>query len=132
MSEHDTQSERRFEQHTKRLFEESVAGLDAATRAQLTRARHAALDELAPARPHGWRWSLVPAGGVAVAAVAAWLLVWQPPAPPGEAGLQQAAALGDLELLLGEEDLDMLDQEIEFYGWLEEQPEFTGGSDSVG
>jgi hypothetical protein len=132
MSEHDTESERRFEQRTKRLFDASVAGLDAPTRARLTRARHAALEELAPVKTRGWRWSLVPAGGVAVAAVTAWLLVWQPAMPPGETGLQQAAALGDLELLLGEEDLEMLDQEIEFYGWLEEQPEFTGAGDSVG
>jgi hypothetical protein len=37
----------------------------------------------------------------------------------------QAASLGDLELLLGAEDLEMLDEEIEFYAWLEQQPEFT-------
>jgi hypothetical protein len=132
MSEYDTKAEQHLEQRTKRLFDDSVAGLDAATRARLTRARHRALEELAPARTRGWRWSLVPAGGVAVAAVAAWLLVWQPVAPPSETGLQQTASLGDLELLLGEEDLEMLDQEIEFYGWLEEQPEFTSPGDSVG
>ena len=44
----------------------------------------------------------------------------------------QSAALGDLEILLGEEDLEMLDEELEFYGWLEEQPEFAGADDSVG
>jgi hypothetical protein len=44
----------------------------------------------------------------------------------------QSAALGDLEILLGDEDLEMLDEELEFYGWLEEQPEFAGADDSVG
>jgi hypothetical protein len=129
MSEQKSEHERRLEQRTKQLFEESVAGLDAATRSKLTRARHQALEQLAAAKSRGWRWSLVPAGGVAVAAVMAWLLVWQP--PPAEPGLQ-TAALGDLEILLGEEDLEMLDQELEFYGWLEEQPEFSSAGDSVG
>jgi hypothetical protein len=41
------------------------------------------------------------------------------------------APLADLDILLGEEDLEMLDEELEFYGWLEEQPEFAG-DDSVG
>ena len=44
----------------------------------------------------------------------------------------QQTALGDLEILLGEEDIEMLDEELEFYGWLEEQPEFANAGDSVG
>ena len=121
----------RFEQRTKQLFDDSVASLDAATRSKLTRARHRALEELGSAKARGWRWALVPAGGVAVAAVLAVLLFVQP-RPPSEAGLLQASSLGDAEILLGEEDLQMLDEDIEFYGWLEEQPELEGASDSVG
>jgi hypothetical protein len=117
-----------FEQRTKRLFDDSVAGLDAATRSRLTRARHRAIEELAPAKVR-WRWSLVPAGGVAVAAALAVLLFVQP-RPQPVPGLQ-AAQIGDLEILFSEEDLQMLDEDIEFYGWLEEQPELKG-SDSVG
>ena len=44
--------------------------------------------------------------------------------PAGERR-RAGAPLGDLEILLGEEDLEMLDEELEFYGWLEEQPEFA-------
>jgi len=117
-----------FERRTKELFDDSVAGLDAATRSRLTRARHRALEELAPAKAR-WRWSVVPAGGVAVAAVLAALLFVHPRAPTETA--LQPSSLGDLEILLGEEDLQMLDEDIEFYGWLEEQPELKG-SDSVG
>ena len=116
-----------FEQRTKQLFDDGVTGLDAATRSRLTRARHKALEELAPAKAR-WRWSFVPAGGVAVAALAVLLFVH--PRPQTEAGLQ-ASSLSDLEILFGEEDLQMLDEDIEFYGWLEEQPELKGG-DSVG
>ena len=59
---------------------------------------------------------------MAATALVAWLVVWQTP-PANDA--VQSAPLGDLEILLGEEDLEMLDEELEFYGWLEEQPEFA-------
>jgi hypothetical protein len=117
-----------FEQRTKRVFDDGVAGLDAATRSRLTRARHRALEELQPSKAR-WRWSFVPAGGVAVAAALA-VLLFVHPRPQTETALQ-SSPLGDLEILLGEEDLQMLDEDIEFYGWLEEQPELKGG-DSVG
>jgi hypothetical protein len=116
------------ERRTKRIFDDSVAALDAATRSRLTQARHRALE--ARGRGRGWRWSLtlIPVGTVA-AALVVWLTVWQ--APPASESLQ-STALNDLEILLGEEDLEMLDEELEFYGWLEEQPEFAGADDSVG
>jgi hypothetical protein len=129
MTERDHERERSFEQRSKQLFDESAGALDAATRSRLTRARHRALEELAPGPRRSGRWSLVPAGAIA-AALVAWLVVWQTP-PVGEAGLQ-VASLGDLEILFGEEDLEMLDEEIDFYGWLEEQPELAGAADSVG
>ena len=117
-----------LERRTKRLFDGSVAALDAATRARLTQARHRALEER-PSMHAGWRWSLVPAGTLAAAALVAWFTLWQgPPAIDSVA----TTTLGDLEILLGEEDIEMLDEELEFYGWLEEQPEFANAGDSVG
>ena len=115
-----------FERRTKRLLDESVSGLDAATRSGLTQARHRALEERS-ARGRGWARWLVPAGTVAATALVAWLVLQ--PLPANDA--LQTAQLTDLEILLGEEDLEMLDEEIEFYGWLEEQPEFAN-ADSVG
>ena len=117
-----------FERRAKRAFDDSVAALDAATRSKLTQARYRALEDQTAASDRGFRSSLLPAGAVAATALVAFLVVWQatPPAP-----VPQAASLGDLEILLGEEDLQMLDEEIEFYGWLEEQPEFAN-VDSVG
>ena len=126
MSERD---ERSFEERTKQTFDASVAGLDAATRSRLNRARQRALEELAAPRSRGWQWSLVPVGALAAAATVAWLLVSQQTPPVTDV---QVATLGDLEILLGEEDLEMLDEEIDFYGWLEEQPEFEAAGDSVG
>ena len=118
-----------FERRTKRVFDDSVAALDAATRSRLTRARHRALEERQSSRNRrGASWWLLPAGSIGAAALVVWLTVWQTPRPSETV---QQAALGDLEILLGEEDLEMLDEELEFYGWLEEQPEFVDG-DSVG
>src|SRR5262245_48739431 len=117
-----------FERRAKRAFDDSVAALDAATRSKLTQARYRALDEQASARDRGWRSSLLPAGTVAATALVALLVVWQVPQGPKGPDSEQ---LSDLEILFGEEDLQMLDEEIEFYGWLEEQPEFANG-DSVG
>jgi hypothetical protein len=117
-----------FERRTKRVFDDSVAGLDAATRSRLTQARHRALDERKSAR-EGWRWSLIPAGTLAAMALVVWFTVVQ---GPDVTDAVQQTALNDLEILLGDEDLEMLDEELEFYGWLEDQPEFAGTDDSVG
>jgi len=118
-----------FERHTKRVFDDSVAALDAATRSRLTQARHRALEERTSMRNPRWRSSLLPAGALAATALVAWLVVWQSP-PTSDA--VRVTPLADLEILLGEEDLEMLDEELEFYGWLEEQPEFADADDSVG
>ncbi len=119
-----------FERRTKRTFDDSLAALDAATRSRLKQARHRALEEHESNRAAGWgwRWSLVPAGTLAATALVAWFIVGQ--RPPVSDNVR-AAPLADLEILLSEEDLEMLDEELEFYGWLEEQPEFTA-DDSVG
>jgi hypothetical protein len=117
-----------FERRTKAVFDDSVAALDAATRSRLTQARHRALDERRTVRSRGWGSAVMPAAAAATALVA-WLVVWQSP-PASDA--VQGTPLTDLEILLGEEDLEMLDEELEFYGWLEEQPEFADPNDSVG
>ena len=125
MSDENVSSD--FERRAKRAFDDSVAALDAATRSHLTQARYRALEERAPRQGRGWRSALVPAGALAATALFAWLVVW--PSPPASEDVH-AASLSDLEILLSEEDLEMLDEELEFYGWLEEQPEFA--DDSVG
>jgi len=127
MSDHQDGSN--FERRTKRVFDDSVAALDAATRSKLTQARYRALEEQASARDRGVMSSLMPAGAVAATALVALLVVWQGPQRPPR--VTDSEPLSDLEILLGEEDLQMLDEEIEFYGWLEEQPEFAS-VDSVG
>jgi hypothetical protein len=117
----DERDEKSLEQRAAQAFEASVAGLDGQTRSRLRQARMRALAAggpgaswLAATRRYAW----MPAS-VMAALLAAWAL-WGPE-PAGEAGLA-AAPMGDLDILLAEEDLAVF-EELEFYTWLEDQPE---------
>ena len=122
-----------FERRSKQAFDASVAALDATTRSRLTRARLRALEQsrrltLGP----GGRRALA-AGALASLIAAVWLLSPTMRVPPDAD--PQLAALDDLELLTGEQDIEMLEEEIEFYAWLEEQADFTvpeSAADGVG
>ena len=127
MSERQTERETDLERRAKRAFDDSVGAIDAATRSRLTQARYRALQELEPGRRAGWlgswRLPLAPAGALAAVALAALLLVWRGQLPP-DARLE-GPPVADLDILLGDEDLEMLDEDLEFYAWLEEQPELS-------
>jgi len=122
-----------FERSAKQAFDASVRGVDAATRSRLVQARERALESASGARSGlGWSWSLAPSGALAAAAVVAVLLLAHHPRP-SEVGPAQFGS--DLELLLGKEDLGMLDEDIDFYSWLEDQPDFAppaANGDGVG
>lgn len=97
------------------VFDESVERVDGATRSRLTQARHAALAELE--RPRFRFASWVPAGALAGAAVLA-VMVWTQPGPGGAPEPVLAAApADDFELLTLGEDLDLLEEDVEFYAW---------------
>jgi len=105
----------RFSRRARELFEHSVAGLDAATRSQLVRARHRAV-EAAASRRRGWR-SFAPAGAVAAAAllgIALWLGADRVPVAPQarEAALPEA-----LEFVAQADDAELLGDDLEFYAW---------------
>jgi hypothetical protein len=118
-------TDREFEERTKRLFEESVAALDGETRSKLTRARYRALEELESRRQPAWTRSLLPAGAVAAVAMLT-VVLWHGRVQPVDEASFDVVAVTDIEILLGEEELDMI-EELEFYAWLEEQVEATGG-----
>jgi hypothetical protein len=126
MNEND---QKEFERRTRELFDQEVAGIDAATRSKLNRARQRALCELE--RP---AFSLLrapmpqaAAAAVVVAAVAGALFMRGGVLP--EAGMPDVAEATDIEILLAEDDMEFL-EEIEFYAWLEAQPEFQALEDT--
>ncbi len=125
MDSENVKKARDFEERTKLLFDESVAALDGQTRSKLTQARYRALEELAERTRPAWSRSWLPAGAAAAVALLS-LMLWQGQMEPVTQGGFDVAAVTDLELLLGEEELDMI-EELEFYAWLEEQVELTSG-----
>jgi hypothetical protein len=100
-----------IENRARELFDESVEGVDFATRSRLTQARHAALAELERPRFRLAPW-LPAAAAATVAAIA--VAVWLPQEQNPEAAV---AAVDDFEMLTLGEDLDMLGEDIEFYAW---------------
>lgn len=107
-----------FERRAKHLFDRSVEQLDAATRTRLSQARAAALDDLEPQiSQRRWRvWA--PVAGVAAAALATVAVLFESRRSP------ETSPLDDLELL-ADDDLDMM-QDLDFYAWLDDQPELEG------
>jgi hypothetical protein len=121
MNDSETGRDREFAGKARRLFSESADQLDRETRARLAEARARAVEAAESRRP-GWMAypsRLVPVGGVA-AAILALILIWPEGGTP--VGPEQASVLGDLDLLLEGENLDLF-EDLEFYAWLLEQPE---------
>lgn len=104
-----------IETRARELFDESVEGVDYATRSRLNQARQAALAELGRPRRRLAAW--LPAAAVAtVAAAAVMLQMSQVGWTPRDTGGTPVVA-EDFELLTLGEDLDMLDEDAEFYAW---------------
>ncbi len=105
-------SDEKFAQEAKTLFDGSVDDLDASTLSTLNQGRHRALAEL-KARPEQWlRW--VPAAGMAAAALLAVMVILPDPVVVEP----MPAAVSDIEILLGEDSIEML-EDLEFYAWID-------------
>jgi hypothetical protein len=110
---------RELERKSRAAFDASVETLPAATRSRLARSRARALEELRHRRP-GWSSNWIPAGAAAAAAVVG-VMLWQGErgaAPPAEPAL---AAFEDLDLVAGADELDMFEEDGDFYAWAAEQ-----------
>jgi hypothetical protein len=120
----EPEQDEKFAVQAKKLFDDSVERLDAATLSRLNKARHQALAELQQTKPvQQWaRW--MPATGVAAAALVTVIVLQGPgvegPEPP-------ATTVTDFEILLGEDSLEMF-EELEFYSWIDPQDLETDGN----
>jgi len=106
------QSDEKLAQDAKALFDESVDELDAATLSTLNQSRQKALAEL-HVQPTQWlRW--VPAAAMATAALLVVTIIL-----PGPANISSVPAdVTDMEILLGEDSIEML-EDLEFYAWID-------------
>jgi hypothetical protein len=110
---------RELERRSREAFDASVESLPAATRTRLARARALALAELHRRRPR-WSAGWIPAGAAAAAAVVG-VVLWQG-AREGELPAEPAfTAFEDLDLVGGADELDMFEEDGEFYAWAAEQ-----------
>lgn len=118
---------------SKALFDDSVDSLDGAARARLRAARERALEELTPRTRFGGARLWIPAAAAASLAALVTLPLVERDGTGAGSGFE-TMAVTDIEILLGEEDLEML-AELEFYEWLElEVPDESAseGIDGVG
>lgn len=112
-----------FEERSRKLFLESVDGMDFAMRSRLTQARSAALAAAAGRRPWFSRAGvLAPAGVTAAAVLGAFLWLGSPLGPHAVTVVDGRSNLEDLELVASSDEgsgdaLDMLQDDIEFYDW---------------
>jgi hypothetical protein len=128
MSGQNDNREREIAARARQLFADSMRSVDGQTRSRLAQARAQAV-EAAGARRRRWLPApavLLPVGGFA-AAVLAVALIWQNPGAPPVA--IEPTVLGDLDILLDGENLDLL-QDLDFYAWLLEQPELLDGTET--
>lgn len=108
-----SKSDETFAREAKALFDESVDGLDGATLSTLNRSRHRALEELHGHRVNWLRWA--PATGVAVAVLVAMLAL-----QPGPTRVEpMPATVADMEILLGGESIEML-EDLDFYALIDQ------------
>jgi hypothetical protein len=103
-----------FEHKARELLRESAEQVDGATRSRLTRARHAALDQVGRPAARSRLQLLVPAGAAAAAALVA-LLLWNSPAMRQPGG---TATMDDMELLADVEGYELSQEpDLEFIEW---------------
>ena len=127
MNEQDRQqTQDSFEERSRALFYDSVAGMDFALRSRLTQARAAAA-AAAGTGPRPWFFRLgvlTPAAGVTAAAVLGAFLWLGSPLGQHTITVADGSNLEDLEIVAssdegGGDTMDMLQDDIDFYDWAE-------------
>ena len=122
----------RFEQIQRRareVFDASVESLDAETRARLSRARFEAVEAANRARSPGWR-AWIPAAAVAATVIVA-VAVWRTPEraeSPVAVAASADTALDAVDMLADAEALDLVENDLAFYEWLDVTGLDAGGS----
>jgi hypothetical protein len=130
-----TEPQTEFERNARRVLEESLVRIDARTRSRLNQARHVAV-EAALARPRRSWWqsfTLMPAAGVAAAALLVAVTLWhrEPSGtePPMFEGRAPAVSAEDMDLLADKDALDLMEGwDGSFYEWAAAQTDTNGES----
>lgn len=115
-----TRDKEDFEARLQRRMRNDMPGLDGRTRSRLNQARQTALAELdKPAWRAIGRPAWMTAGGAVAAGVLVALMLRVGGLSPD---LPAYAPAEDIEIILSEGDLELF-EDLEFYAWVESQPE---------
>jgi hypothetical protein len=120
--EDEDAADRAFEQRARAELRRGVGETPAAVSAKLDESVRLALNQ--PRRPRMIRFVL-PAGAVAVIALVLVAQPWR------QAEAPVSAAADDFALLIDGDNLDLLEQ-MEFYRWLDQQPEILDAAAAPG
>jgi hypothetical protein len=127
----DDSKRREFEKRSREVLEAAAEGLGADVRSRLTQARFKALEELKRPTAPKWLRMLAPVGGLAAAALVA-VIAWRGvtggmetvPGEPGRGDVLEVVAMAD--------DYDLLEDDVEFYQWLDSEPDDVSVADLAG
>jgi hypothetical protein len=109
-----------MERRAREVFDASVESVDEETLARLSRARFAAVAAADRRRRPAWR-TWVPVAAVASTVLVA-VLLWRSPEPttaPTDVAANGDVATDPVELLATDDDLDLVQNDLEFYRWLD-------------
>lgn len=119
--EHDVDRHERTRRRARDVFDASVESLDDEARTRLSRARFEAVAAAERRATHpAWR-TWVAAAAMASAAIVA-VLLWRSPEQLSTATVANGsgdAAIEAVELLADGDDLELLENDLEFYEWLD-------------
>ena len=124
-----------LEERSRALFDDSVGRVDMRVRSRLTRARHAALEAAAAKRSSPRLFGLpvwTPAAGVTAAALLGAAL-WLAPQMRGTIANHGVPAVDgqayeDLDIVASTDELELLQDDPEFYDWAEKVASPDSGS----
>jgi hypothetical protein len=107
-----------LERRSRLLFDDSVERVDMRVRSRLTRARHAALEAAARRRPRFFGLPLwTPAAGVTAAALLGAALWFTPLFGNRSVPVADGQTYEDLDIVASSDELELLQDDPEFYDW---------------
>jgi hypothetical protein len=119
--EHDVERHEQTRRRAREVFDASVESLDDEVRTRLCRARYEAVSA-AERRTTRTAWrTWAPVAAMASTAIVA-VLLWRAQehgSPATVADGSSDAAIADVELLADGEDLELVENDLEFYEWLD-------------
>jgi len=131
VSEENDSKTRDFERRSREALTQGAEGVSAEIRSRLAQARFQAVEEARQPTTPRWIRGLVPAGGLAAAAAVA-LLAWRG-VTVGDGRLPIDSGHGDpLEVLAMADDYELLENDVEFYQWLDSEPDVQSVADLAG